>query len=227
MRIYKYGVTLKRITEEDIELLRQWRNSEQVRRRMEYREHITPEMQKQWFKSINNYNNFYYLIIYKGEKIGVINEKNIDRDKGTAEAGLFIANEKYYKSYIPLLASLILIETNFYLLGAKISYIRVLRDNKEGIQYNKSLGYKLCEGQENVENQLYYLTPEEFEKKTGKIRKAASRFTDSQYPNGYVLFEQSDYDLGIAHEFEKIVKSESFPVKVNIEKTPEGTIVYY
>ncbi|MCF8338485.1 MAG: GNAT family N-acetyltransferase [Bacteroidales bacterium] len=228
MKIHKYGVTLKRITEEDIELLRQWRNSEQINRHMEYREYITPEMQKQWFDSINNYNNFYYLIIYKGDKVGVINEKNIDRSgKGTSESGLFIANKEYYKTFVPLLASLTLIEVNFYLLGGKESYIRTLRDNEEAIAYNKSLGYKLCEGQENVENQLYVLTRENYEQKTRKIRKAASRFTDSDYPNGYVLFEPHDYDLGIAQKFEKVVEKGELPVEVKIKETPEGKVFYY
>ncbi|MCF8308796.1 MAG: GNAT family N-acetyltransferase [Bacteroidales bacterium] len=228
MKIHKYGVTLKRITEEDIELLRQWRNSEQINRHMEYREYITPEMQKKWFDSINNYNNFYYLIIYKGDKVGVINEKNIDRSgKGTSESGLFIANKNYYKTFVPLLASLTLIELNFYLLGGKESYIRTLRDNKEAIAYNKSLGYELCEGQENVENQLYVLTRENFEKKTRKIRKAASRFTDADYPNGSVMFEPHDYELGIAQEFEKIVQKGELPVDVKIRETPEGKVFYY
>lgn len=228
MIIHKYGVTLKRITEDDIELLRQWRNSDQIKRNMEYREYITPEMQKKWFDSINNYNNFYYLIIYKGDKIGVINEKNIDRNgKGTSEAGLFIADEKYLKSYIPLLASLIMIEANFYLLGGKESYIRTLKGNKKAIEYNKSLGYQLCDGQEDVENQLYVLTRENFEKKTRKIRKAASRFTDSDYPNGYVLFESHDYELGIAQEFEKIIQQGGLPVEVKTEETGEGKVFYY
>lgn len=228
MRIHNYGITLKRVTQEDIELLRQWRNAESVNRYMEYREYITPEMQQKWFESINNYNNFYYLIIYKDDKIGVINEKNIDRQgDGTSESGLFIANEKYLKSHIPLLASLTLIEINFYILGGKESYIHTLRDNKAAIEYNKTLGYELCEGQEKVENQKYRLTRESFERATHKIRKAASRFSSSEYPNGYVLFEPHDYQLGIAQEFERIIKSEDLPVEVKSTSTPEGKLFYY
>lgn len=228
MKIQKYGVTLKRITEDDIELLRQWRNSEHVNRYMEYREHITPEMQQKWFQSINNYNNFYYLIIHKDEYVGLINEKNIDREgDGTSESGLFIANEKYKKTHIPLLASLILLEINFYILGGNISYIRTLRENKEAITYNKSLGYLLCEGQEDVQNQKYYLSPERFEAKTAKIRKAASRLTGGEYPNGYVLFEPVDYELGIAQKFEEKISGLNSPIDIKTKKTEAGMIYFY
>ena len=228
MKIQKYGVTLKRITEDDIELLRQWRNSEHVNRYMEYREYITPEMQHKWFRSINNYNNFYYLIIHKGENVGLINEKNIDRDgDGTSESGLFIANEKYKKTHIPLLASLILIELNFNVLGGKASYIRTLRENKEAIAYNQSLGYELCEGQEEVENQKYELTRERFLEKTAKIRKAAARLSSKDYPNGWLLFEAVDYELGIAQQFEKIIATHELPVEVKSKDVEGGRLFFY
>ena len=73
MKISKYGIDLVRLTEEDIEMLRQWRNSPQIQQFMEYREEITAEMQKKWFDSINNVNNFYFIIHFEGQKIGLIN----------------------------------------------------------------------------------------------------------------------------------------------------------
>ena len=41
MKFFKYGITLERLREEDIELVRQWRNSDQVRMNMKYQEIIT------------------------------------------------------------------------------------------------------------------------------------------------------------------------------------------
>lgn len=46
MIIKKYGITLERLTEADIELVRQHRNSELIRRRMFYQKQITEEEQK-------------------------------------------------------------------------------------------------------------------------------------------------------------------------------------
>ncbi|MDZ7743378.1 MAG: hypothetical protein U5Q03_16975 [Bacteroidota bacterium] len=46
MKLFKYGISLNRLKEDDIELVRKWRNSRKINQFMEYREEITPEMQK-------------------------------------------------------------------------------------------------------------------------------------------------------------------------------------
>ena len=78
MKFRKYGITLTRLREDDIELVRKWRNSPGIQQYMEYREFITEEMQKKWFESINNLQNFYFIIEYENKKIGLINTSNID-----------------------------------------------------------------------------------------------------------------------------------------------------
>jgi len=72
MKWMKYGITLSRIKEEDIELVRYWRNKPDIKNTMIYRKYISKQQQKKWFASINNNNNYYYLIIYNNEKIGLI-----------------------------------------------------------------------------------------------------------------------------------------------------------
>lgn len=228
MKICKYGITLKRIAKEDQEMLRQWRNSETVNRYMEFREHITTEMQMKWFESVDNYNNFYYIIYHKNEPVGLINLKDIDHEgDGAAESGLFIANEKYRGTHIPLLASLMIIEIDFTILGGKESYIRTLRDNKTAIAYNKSLGYQLCEGQEEIENQKYVLTPQRFEEKTGKIRKAAARLTKGEYANGFVLLENKDFESGIAQKLVNLMNSTPLSVDARTKTVADGLLIYY
>lgn len=54
MIISKYNIRYIRLQEEDIELVRKWRNHPSITKYMVYREEITPEMQKKWFASINN-----------------------------------------------------------------------------------------------------------------------------------------------------------------------------
>src|ERR1017187_6809502 len=108
MLIRKYGITLKRLKEEDIELVREMRNSAAIRSTMAYREQITPEMQKKWFESINNKFNGYFMIIHEGTKIGLINGKNIDFEKRTCEGGIFLWDENYKDTIIPALASIIM-----------------------------------------------------------------------------------------------------------------------
>ncbi|MDP4280659.1 MAG: hypothetical protein Q8867_00775, partial [Bacteroidota bacterium] len=96
----KYGITIHLLKESDIELVRQWRNAPHIKANMEFRENITPEMQKKWFDSINNIHNFYFIIEYKNEKIGLTNGKNLDFENLTGEAGIFIYDKKYYKTSV-------------------------------------------------------------------------------------------------------------------------------
>lgn len=205
MRIQKYGITLRRVTGNDIEYIRKRRNV--IRDKMEYKEYITPEMQEKWFKKINNYNHFYYLIEKENEKIGLISEIVVDRENSILESGLFLFGKKYQNTIYPVLASLILLEVSYYIVGkSNDSYIKILKDNYSAIKYNKALGYELCEGQENADNQLYVLTRENFEKKAGKLRNAALKATGKDV-NTYIIFEDIDFEESdIGQKMEELVK---------------------
>jgi hypothetical protein len=128
---------------------------------MEFQEEITPEMQVRWFHSINNHNNVYLFTEYKGEPIGLINAKNINWEKRTAEGGIFIWDRRYINSPVALLAAM-----TFGELAATVFHLRavakILVTNKRAIRYNKLLGFELCEGQETKINQLYAFSGERF-----------------------------------------------------------------
>ena len=114
--IERYGIVLRRLTAADIELVRRWRNDATVNQYMEYREYITAEMQKKWFHSINNDNNLFYVIEYKGEKIGLISTFAIDWNKRQAECGIFVWAKKYWQSVVPVYAVLAMLDINFLVL---------------------------------------------------------------------------------------------------------------
>ena len=78
MILTKGNISFRRLTIDDIELVRNWRNSQQINQYMAFRDYITPEMQVAWFHSINNMNNLYFIIEYKNEKVGVFNGKDIN-----------------------------------------------------------------------------------------------------------------------------------------------------
>ncbi|MDD3744697.1 MAG: hypothetical protein PHX54_13825, partial [Lentimicrobiaceae bacterium] len=96
MKLFRYGIVLERLTYNDIELVRGWRNADRVRLNMAYQKHIEPHEQIAWFKSINNAFNNYLIINYKGEKIGLLNDKNIHWEERTSESGLFIGKPEHY-----------------------------------------------------------------------------------------------------------------------------------
>lgn len=65
-------IQLNEIKSDDLELIRNWRNSENVSKYMYTEEEITIENQKLWFEKISNDNkSIYKLIIYNGKKIGL------------------------------------------------------------------------------------------------------------------------------------------------------------
>lgn len=183
MKLDQYGITLTRITENDIELVRTWRNMPHIIAQMAYRRHISKGAQEKWFHTINNPYNYYMIISFNNEKIGVINIKNINLEDKWGEGGLFIWDTKFWNTYIPVLASLCLL--NFVFLELKItnkSFVKILKDNGQAIRYNRQLGYVLAPYQEKEKNQLYVLTSEDYILKTEKLRKAARIISGDYQP---------------------------------------------
>lgn len=210
MKFFKYGIILESLKEEDLELVRQWRNSDPVRLNMNYKEIITPEMQREWFNSINNMNFHYVIFQYKGEKIGLLNDKNIDWESRTSETGIFIGRPEYFHSFVPYLVSVAGIETFFYLLGWKKQFAHVLRSNTNAIKYNHELGYRLCEGQDGIEHQRYEMTRESFEQSAGKIRKMVRSVSGNDI-RSKMLLEPADYITGTAQKFEELFLQTHIP----------------
>ena len=224
MIVHKYGITLRRLTLEDIELVRQKRNSDEIRQVMQFREEISPEMQLDWFKSIDNFENYYYIVEFEGKKVALINDKHMDWTARTSESGLFFWEKDYIHTFIPILASLVLLDVGFHYLDWRISYIHVMRDNEPAIGYARQIGYEVCEGQEEEENQLYFLTRENFEARAKNIRKAAEVFRDEGSGEGYLLLEPSDYESGLAQWIEEYFASAG--VQLNMKETEKGKMFF-
>ena len=219
MKFYKYGITFERLKAEDIEMVRQWRNSDAVRLNMNYREIITPEMQHEWFNSINNANFHYVVIQYQGVKIGLLNDKNIDWETLSSETGIFIGRPEFYHTFVPYLVSVAGIETFFYFIGWKKQYAHILRSNTNAVKYNLQLGYRLCDGQEGIEHQRYELTRDSFEQTAGRIRKMVKSIAGND-TRSRMLFEPEDYKTGIAQRFEGLFLKN--PIPHQRKETAEG-----
>lgn len=176
----QYGVRLVRIQEQDIELVRSWRNQSDVSNFMEYKNQISAEEQKLWFKSINNKYNYYFIIEFENKKVGLINVKNYDPKLGFGEGGIFISDKDYINSFAAVFATLCLMNFMFIKLNiCEISRIRILKNNERAIHYNKLLGYKLIQGQEEIENQLYELHINDFKTLGAKLNQAASILSEN------------------------------------------------
>lgn len=224
MKLSKYGITLRRLRDEDIEQVRQWRNSHQISQFMEYREQITPEMQLEWFKSIDNFENFFYIIEYQGEDIGLINSSKIDWRDVSSEGGIFLWDEKYYETFVPVWASLCLLETSYHILGAGTSRIKTLRDNERAKKLNLHLGYELQPGQEEVYNQVYMMTADSFRRHAGKLIRAARLMAGHDPEDHRVFFDKEDIQSGLADFVYSKIDKETIS---NFRETEEGRLYIF
>jgi RimJ/RimL family protein N-acetyltransferase len=205
MIITKGNLRFVRLKEGDIELVRRWRNSPTITQYMEFREHITPDKQQEWFSSINNKFNLYFIIEYEFKKVGLINGKDIDWDKKIMEVGIFLWEESLYNTPLPALATLVFSELGVR-LGNLSATAHILRDNHRAIRYNKELGFELCEGQEGIENQKYLLTKDNYLKKAKRLRKAFFMLINRDPLT--LLMEKEDYEMGVAQLVEKSLDNE-------------------
>ena len=171
MEISNYDVSLELLTEDKIEMVRQWRNDPKIQQYMEYRDEITPEMQAKWFKKLNNgKDNFYFIIKYKGEEIGLIIVKDVDYEKKSSESGVFMYDDKYLNTDISYRAHIVMFDYMFDVVGLQTIYSHMLKSNKRAQRFGIFLCAHLMRVQENVENELYVKTRDDYFENTNRIR---------------------------------------------------------
>lgn len=220
----RFGIKLSLLKESDLEIVRQWRNDPAIVRNYEFKGYITQMMQKEWFRAINNLHNLYTIIEYQGEKIGVINMKNIDWENHTGEGGIFIPDRKYHQTSISAICSFIATEFQFKFFKWWVGYACIMKDNSAGQAFVKSFGYQLCKGQEDKENQRYFCTKEMFGKKSGKIKKAIELLIPQDEPS-VLMIERSEFEEESVLQWERRILSMMKPDKTEI--TREGRIYYF
>jgi len=142
MKLTGFGLVLRRITIQDIELVRGWRNQPSVRNQMLVQDEISAEQQVLWFEKINNPFNYYFIIEVNELPIGVIHAKNIDEQSMVGEGGIFIGDDKFIGTDIPARASMLFLYFCFNKIGVSTSLAKVKDENYTAIEFNKSLGYK-------------------------------------------------------------------------------------
>ncbi len=174
MEIINYGIILRKITLNDMELMRTWRNSDFVKKHMVFKSYLTREMQIDWYLKINNINNYYFIIYKENKPIGITNLKDIDFSNGTAESGIFMYSEEYTNSDLGVRATFSLLD--FAFLTLKLNKLRqtIIVENKAAMNFNKSLGVKITENKDGICKGE--LVKEDYYKKTLKIRNYINKY---------------------------------------------------
>lgn len=210
MIIEKYGIRLKRIAKDDLELIREKRNSYAISSKMIYQKMITTTEQIKWFESVDNFHNFYYLISYNNEAIGMINDKNVDWNKKVSEAGLFIWEKRYLNTIVPSLASLCLLEVGFEILDWNETSIEVLKSNSDAIIFNKQVGFIEFEnGQKKVAR--FKLSRQRYDAKARNLILAMTKLNDKKTLK--LFLSKEDIDSGLTSQIENVIQNSNRNIK--------------
>jgi len=183
MKLEMYGLVLEELVQDDIELLRSWRTSEKINQFMIFRDLITPQMQQAWFDELQeDPYRLYFIVRYRGERIGIIHgsyrQAATPGQEGLRQGGIFFYDDRYWETFVPVLASLCLIDFGTYYMGYyDKDRIQVRKDNKRAIAYNKQLGYVVVPDNAHPDDDSGFwvmeLDPRTYEERVRKLRHSA------------------------------------------------------
>lgn len=168
--LQKYGVTLRKLTHDKIELVRQWRVHPKISQYMEHQDEITPEQQEIWFRKIDTSGrDFYFIIEVDGNEIGLINVKDVDFEKKSGETGIFIWDDNCLNSDYGIRSTLCLHDFAFNVLGLETLHGHTLSSNRRANRLNKALGYVVLPNQDEEENKIVLLSKKDYFAKSAPI----------------------------------------------------------
>ena len=174
----QYDVRLIRVQAEHLSLILRWRNNDWVRKNMFVQDILQEKDQLAWFNSINNASNYYFIIEYLGEKVGLIHAKNFSEEDGIGEGGIFIGEYDYLETWASVMASICLLNFIFAKTNINRSMVRVQVHNLRAISYNLKLGYKI--DFEGANELRMILDKEDFLYKTIVLKSVLSKISKGQ-----------------------------------------------
>lgn len=171
-------VLFKNIEEQDLEMIRRWRNSKRVSQFMYSERFISETEQIAWYRNLNKKKNIYKIFTHNGIDVGMVYLTEIDHLSKHCRWGIYIGNEDYLTSGIGIYASYELIQEVFGPMKFNKLMSMVLHSNKSAIKLNSYLGFQKygiykdhCLKQETYHDMYgYELTKEKWEE-TNKLLK--------------------------------------------------------
>ena len=167
-------VRLRVIEEQDLEMVRNWRNDPKISQFMLSQNTISDSEQKQWFALVSSSKSqLHFIIEYKGTPIGVANLKALNSDSlinaTHIEPGLYIFDDRYRGSFLAFCPAITLNDYCFEVLGCQYLVARVLPNNEAALRYNASLGYEKTNDNDGLITMQ--LTPQQYAVKSLGIRR--------------------------------------------------------
>lgn len=148
--IHAYGVTLAPVQQEDLALLREWRNRPDISAQMLDQRPISEAAQLQWFERIkNDTSQQHFVIRYKNEPVGTCNLKQPEGQpvigSPVLESGFYLADPRFRGSMLAFFPALALNQYCFQTLGCTTLLAHVKPDNLAALRFNQQLGYETME----------------------------------------------------------------------------------
>ena len=134
----------RKITEDDLEMIMNWRMMPEITRYMYTDPKLTLDDQKRWFQKIsNNKDEFYWVVETEGVPVGVANFTRWDKDASVIYTGAYIAVKE--KRSMKLCADLQfgLYQFAFDVLGVNKMCQEVMGNNKDVVRIDERLGATL------------------------------------------------------------------------------------
>ena len=153
------SVTLRKITEADLENIMRWRMDEDITRYMNTNPKLTMEGQKKWLASIQaNTDVAYWLIEVEGEPAGVINLTGLDRPDGILGWAYYMGEKRLRSMQTALALEMNMYDHAFDTLGKKAVISDVFTLNRGVIALHKICGCEIeCEKKAHVLKEgVYY-----------------------------------------------------------------------
>ena len=156
------SVTLRNITEQDLEQIMNWRMDQEITRYMNTNPKLTLEGQKKWFASIqSNPSVRYWMILVDGEPAGVINLTGLDNPDGDLGWAYYMGEKKLRSIKTALALEMSMYDYAFRVLGKRAVYSDVFTLNQGVIALHKLCGCEIVEEKKRQvckEDQWYDVT---------------------------------------------------------------------
>lgn len=132
-------LTLRSLAENDLELLRNWRNKDHIRTCFIYQEIITEEQQKKWFENyLNSSDDIMFIAEWESQPIGAAALYHVKEE--TAEFGRLMVGESIPKGFGKRITKSIC-DFGFSILNLREIYLDVFEDNVKALSIYKKLNF--------------------------------------------------------------------------------------
>lgn len=138
----RYGITLKPLTTDMLETVRQWRNDPEIAKHMLDQTYITEAMQRRWFEKLEHDNSRrYWVIWFKDQAIGVASLVSIQHDASWAEPGMYIYPDQFRNNIVPFCAAFALNDFAFERLKLQTLVGKIYQSNAASVRFHEKSGY--------------------------------------------------------------------------------------